>query len=113
MTDKDSVIGNKEHLYAKYGIVVNVVPAVGVFLSGPFFLNRELMQQFIPKYVYILDTIKNAKSKVLIYHNVVCSNTGVFAIRELLKINGYAEYDLNTGATKGVTDITMCNWCQI
>jgi hypothetical protein len=80
MTDKESILGNKDHLFNKYGIVVNVVPGVGLYISGAFMANHDLLKQFAPKFLYILETIKQSKSKVLIFHNVICSTTGVYAI---------------------------------
>jgi hypothetical protein len=96
-------------LFNKYGIVVNHTPD-GLHLSGSFFGDTNLLKQYAPKMNYILDTIKSAKAKVLIYHPNI-HGTGVYCIRDMLKQNGYAEYDLSTGATKNVSDLTLCNWC--
>jgi hypothetical protein len=43
ITEKENLIGNKDHLYNKYGVIVNR-DTDGVYLSGTFFGDEKLLE---------------------------------------------------------------------
>lgn len=72
----------------------------------------EYLEKYAPKLKYIVDVVSQSPGKIVIYNHYIHNTVGILTIRELLKQNGFAEYDLTTGNVKDVQADTMCNWCK-